>query len=412
MRHVRNWGWLIALACYSAFCSAQQMEADGSYQADVKEADEALATAKEALRIAQAALQRASAVAASTHRRMANNVRLNESGKANHAVSFEDLRDARAAELQPRFQTLRDQVQEVRPRSLNGPAGNPLDDMKDAAFATAAPEVLVGNSNSKTIGGQTSGQITAMKDGGNATLKFAPKNVNQLQGVQSNITISTPLSKDSDAATKIATLDGLADATTIAFTYARLWPIDKSTVLNDHVASQSYLWGVTGRVGVQSLSYDDQTTLAKHTSDKKPASGSLFAGRTFGDELDYMLIAKFTFQDAYKNAKTGVLCPLPSVAPTKCVNDPIGTPVHNLGRIVSLEGRHVAGEYDIQPVISYDTATHVRALDVPIYLVGGASTDGSPVPFNAGIDVGWRSDTHGTVGIFIGAPFSFWDTPK
>lgn len=283
-----------------------------------------------------------------------------------------------------------------------------LDMKNEAAFRQMVP-YAVRLSNAKAVGGNTSAQLTASKDGGNATIKFASKNDNQAAGIQSNIILSSPLSKNSDQATKLATLDGLADAATIALTYARIKPFGDS-LLSDTSSPRSMLYGVTGKIGYQQFSFYDSSNLSKKMDQKGPTSASLFFGSTIDRELRAMLVAKFSYQNSYKDNKTGTLCPLPTTAPTKCISGPLGDPVHSIARIFSLEGRYVAPTFDLDPVLSYDSVSGVKGLDVPIYFIGAGSSDSNkPVPFNAGVDLGWRTDTHGSISIFFGAPFSFWD---
>jgi len=272
--------------------------------------------------------------------------------------------------------------------------------------ASGTPRVLQTGSNPGSVGFQSAFQLSANQTGGNATVKLSQPDSAQQQGILYGLTLSSPIAKNSDAPTHVATLDGLVNAGSAAFTLAKYSLLDD----NKPDASPSIVYGATAKIGYQQFTYFDHSTLAKNQTSKTPTSGSVFAGTTLGPDQRMLLLAKFEYQNAYKDATSNVLCPAPSSAPTKCINGPIGAPPRTTGHIYSLEGRYTASRFDLDPVLSYDSVSHVKGVNFPIYFIGGVSDDGKPSAFNAGIDLGWRSDTHvAMLGIFVGSPFSFWD---
>jgi len=254
----------------------------------------------------------------------------------------------------------------------------------------------------KSIGGTTGAQLTANKDGGNATIKISQSPQDKQLGKLFELSLSSPLSKTTDV-TEPASLDGLANAATVGVTWGRYRPWNR-----EHLDTTAfYVYGGGLKAGYQKFDYFDATSLAKSHASRSPASASIFFGSTTSGRGNVLVLGKFEYQDSYKDADSKVLCPA-GTPPTACVSGPIGTPKNTKKRIWSLEGRYTSANYELSPVLSYDGASKVKGLEVPVYFIGGPPDGDKPIPFNAGVSFGWRSDSHGSVSLFVGSPFSFW----
>lgn len=267
-----------------------------------------------------------------------------------------------------------------------------------------ASSPLAATQDSKAIGGVSSILVAANQAGGNATIKFAQSAEAQEAGKLYSLTLSSPLSKSSDT-TELGTLDGLANAASASFSFAHMRPLDSG-----HLDSTPFLiLGASGKVGYQTFNYYDGTSLAKKHNAKTPTSASVFVGVTANNNIPLMFLARFEYQNAYKDADSKVLCPDGNSFPVTCVSGAIGSPVRTEKKIISIEARYEGPWLEVRPTISYDTVSKVKGFDLPVYFINGTSADGKPIPFNAGVDLGWRSDKHeAVIGLFVGTPFSFW----
>ena len=270
--------------------------------------------------------------------------------------------------------------------------------------ARRASSPLATTQDSKALGGVSSILVTANQAGGNATIKFSQPDKAQQDGKFYSLTLSSPISKSSDT-TQLGTLDGLANSANASFSLAHMGPLNK-----DHLDSTPFfILGASGKVGYQTFNYYDGVSLAKKNSAKIPTSASVFVGVTASNNVPLMFLARFEYQNAYKDADGKVLCPNGSSFPITCVSGAIGLPKRTEQKIVSFEGRYEGQWFEIRPTVSYDTVSKIKGFDFPVYFINGTSADGKPIPFNAGIDLGWRSDKHqAVIGLFVGTPFSFW----
>lgn len=217
-----------------------------------------------------------------------------------------------------------------------------------------------------------------------------------LEGMGSElIAISAPVAKGKDT-TRLGTLDGLANATKVS--YSHVW--------NAPLGDQFMISSVSATIGHQKYSYYDGTTLAKQSSSK--SSGSLAGqfGLVPSRSRNLMILGRAEFQSGHEESPTTTLCPLAATGPVACVTGPIGAPVHTISRIVAVEVRVLGDHFASAPRVSYDTASRVKGLYVPIYLMGPGGN--APAALNAGIDIHWTSDSKGSVGVFVGAPFRFY----
>jgi hypothetical protein len=128
---------------------------------------------------------------------------------------------------------------------------------------------------------------------------------------------------------------------------------------------------------------------------------SLYSALSFGDENNYLVLVKYQFGDAQADQKTTTVC---SGLSTPCITGSFGAPTRNIRRLISTEFRYSAETLAVAPVVTRDYVNKVNGIDIPIYFVPTAK-DAKQPGLNGGIDVGWRSDTHGSLGIFVGSNF-------
>jgi len=121
------------------------------------------------------------------------------------------------------------------------------------------------------------------------------------------------------------------------------------------------------------------------------------------------LQGKFDYQRTYKDADAKILCPQATTFPVTCVNGAVGEPKPAIRRIASMTLRYKTAPLNGEVTVSYDQKSKVKGIDMPMYFIQAKEGDRNFIPFNAGVRLGWRSDTKDTsVGVFIGSPFSFY----
>jgi hypothetical protein len=271
-----------------------------------------------------------------------------------------------------------------------------------------------------------------------------------------SLTASSPLNKNSDD-TDITTLDGLVNAATLEFNVGNYYvpgrrnPVMSSAALrtvdpicarvNEAIKIQTgkppdstsgcdsaqvaaygsaqdqhdfesafwdvantnrWIWGATAKLGYQEMEFVDSFTVAKLKKTKTPwAAGAYVAYNP--DAWHAVFTLGLQYQDAYKDATTGVVCPAPSGSPSPvvCVTDPVGAPKDTKKRLVSLSGRRAFAIAGVGLTTTYDFESKVFAAELPVYVV--KDKDGK---FSAGVKAGWRDDTHSTaVSVFVGSTF-------
>jgi hypothetical protein len=274
-----------------------------------------------------------------------------------------------------------------------------------------------------------------------------------------SVTAQAPTSTNAaDTRTTLASLDGLANATTIELKYSELslsgminptndddcQPIRKAYLSvkdnkegdflcdlntasklvkegkltpafyqqfqstffsNDaHVAS----WGLSAKGGYKDYTYYQPDTLKKNTDTKNPWSVSAFytLGPYIHADTPRVYTATINLQSAYKDATSNTLClatPPGTGNYLTCANGPIGQPKKKVTEIVNLEARtKVSGNVGVSLTVSHDIGNNINGIQIPIYFIPSAK-DGP----TGGVSIGWTSDTHTTtVGVFVGQAFS------
>lgn len=226
--------------------------------------------------------------------------------------------------------------------------------------------------------------------------------------------VSSPITKGSDgrmsAVKNSVLLDKLAGDTTIKGEWNYLNPFENK--------KSFWLIGGSAEAGYQEFSYlDPDQSFADPLVTKKIDSHatsyglSAHAGFSPSDFNDLFLI-RFVRQYSHKSQPTVSACPpmTPGQSYVRCSSGALGAPIGEKFNIVSAEWRHRFDSFAFSTVLSYDRTSKVRALAIPIYISlfnYGSGAFSSAVPkLSAGVQLGWRSDTKGSVGVFAGVPFT------
>lgn len=275
--------------------------------------------------------------------------------------------------------------------------------------------------------------------------------------------ISAPLSKNSDD-TEIANLDGLTNATSIELRYSNFRvpgkknpmssPItiaktdaicarvraaalkqtgtpsvpesgcDSNDVskygtqydLNDFISAfwdikdtKRWIWGASAKYGHQNFSFIDPVAVKNQKQDKYPwALGAFISYNPDSWQAIFTLSAQY--QDSFKDATSGAICPVPGVppAPINCLSGSIGKPQETKKKLLAIETRKNFGFAGMGLTVSRDLEGKVSSIELPISFI--KDKDGN---FIAGIKGGWVNDTkrgsnNTSVGIFVGTPFGLF----
>ena len=122
--------------------------------------------------------------------------------------------------------------------------------------------------------------------------------------------------------------------------------------------------------------------------------------------MDQLLLVKFQFSKKQKDQDTTTVCPSVSVP---CSTGPFGEPKQILTRTLGVEYRYSQSNWAFAPSLNYDGVAKVKGFDLPIYVIPTAK-DAKPSGLTGGIDIGFRSDTHASLAIFIGSTFDLFNT--
>jgi hypothetical protein len=250
-------------------------------------------------------------------------------------------------------------------------------------------------------------QVTANQQGGNATVKLTQTSDQQANGLVYAATLSSPLAKNSEI-TLPATLDGLYNAASLKVDVAKYF------VAGDENAGRTVMVGASGKLGNQTFKFFDPMSLKKQNDNTAPWSAAIFAGSTMPWDRRMMLVGKLEYQRSYMDADTNVICPAVSSGAFTCVNGPIGEPKEKIKKLSTIEARFERKAFELRSILTYDATSHAKGADLLYYFINSGETADKPLPFSAGLDIGWRQSVDGTgpvLGIFVGTPFSFYGTP-
>lgn len=294
-------------------------------------------------------------------------------------------------------------------------------------------------------------EINAGTDSSNATITASRSN-SQAGGVYTTwtVTASAPVDKSAER-TDLVTLDGLRNAFTLSAKYT--WfdlsgmrnptaPAHKSEFLKfcgdlwaeiakrggsekecDSERVDKYLpgrldefmalfidpkghmlsMGIAPKVGYQTFSFLDSTTLKKLSDSKAPWSVEVFWGY-MPNNTQTLFTVTADYQQGFKNADNGILCPFTGVGGTvACKTGPVGKPVSDDAELLSLEIRRLFGNAGASLKITRDFKEKLTGVDLPVTFI--KAKDGS---LTGGIRAGWTNKGHWQAGIFAGKAFSLF----
>lgn len=155
----------------------------------------------------------------------------------------------------------------------------------------------------------------------------------------------------------------------------------------------------------QEHSYYVDTTATELTPRKYyPAAFAAYAGKSLGDSMNRLFLAKFQFAKKYKDRDATTVCLSLSA---QCATGSFGEPKKILARTLGIEYRYSQTNVAIAPSLNYDWVGKVAGFDFPIYVIPTAKGT-KPSGLTGGIDLGYRSDTHASFAIFIGSSFDLF----
>lgn len=299
-------------------------------------------------------------------------------------------------------------------------------------------------------------EITAGTDSSKATLNLSKENSSSIAGDTGHMSswsasLSAPVNKN-DSKTNIATLDGLANSTSLTIGFhefiatglrfplingdldpnfeniCRIAGIDtekNETCDSEHVkpglekahrsdlypvfmsylfsstASHVWTYGAAGKIGQEEYDFFLPTTLASQSTKKVPWSASIYGG-VGPINMPAFFSAGAEFQHQYTAKKSKVLCPTTAgSSPIQCVNGSIGAPTAADKHLLYVEGRSDLGFAAVDLRVTHDFASGDNGVDVPVYLFHDSKSS-----WTGGIRLGWTNTDHGTAGIFVGNSFS------
>jgi hypothetical protein len=187
--------------------------------------------------------------------------------------------------------------------------------------------------------------------------------------------------------------------------------------LNDHFSAPNgaiaYTWGIQAAVGYNSFTYYQPTNLAKSSEDDIPRSVGAHVGMVPGFlafSAPTLIDIAANYQQSYKAMDSTTKCKTMGSA-INCETGSIGAPQHMQKILLSLNantqfdtGLKGLGQYvGLSPQFTYDVKNKQEGIDIPIYFI--SDSKGNLI---GGITGGWTNTKHFTVGLIVGAPFSFF----
>jgi hypothetical protein len=194
-------------------------------------------------------------------------------------------------------------------------------------------------------------------------------------------------------------------------------PSDYISYLEDHFQPNAagliaFTGGAQASVGYNSFAYYLPATLAKESQSDVPWSVGGHLGALpawFGAPTLFDL--SVNYQHAFSASPSGTQCKSVNAAIT-CQTGAFGAPKSQEKWLVALDANtqmwvparvQWLGKFvGLSPQITYDAKSHEKGIDLPIYLI--QDSKGNLI---GGITPGWTSSQHLTIGLFVGAPFSF-----
>lgn len=331
------------------------------------------------------------------------NLALRALGKTNNDLAQQDLASAQGVQAQLKFD--KERLDYVRTDALLKKLG--IQASQETTLSVAQQReyvtylsVVANNPDAQALLGSSGVKLTANSGQSNATLKLSVEKVLGLEQRLFDVTVTAPTTKDRTFIDN--SIDGLAGGITLQVTGSKYY------LLPDAKLSHFGIVGAGAKIGHETHTYVDVTDFSE-TKDitKTPSSYFLYAGYA-PVTMKSLLLGKFEYQNAFKDAKSATQCPVQASGPVTCQSGPIGGPSQIHKRIWSLEWRQAWDSVAIGASLSRDTVGRQTKLDIPIYFLNGSDGKGG-TPLTGGIDLSWDTKNHAMFGLFIGTPFTVLD---
>ncbi len=285
-------------------------------------------------------------------------------------------------------------------------------------------------------------------------------------GTGFSVTVSTPLSKSSNATT-LTTLSGLATSTNVSLQwsgfygsgfrpagdaqeqdncrdlYNRFAPawikghpgsnIPAQKAASDYCETHELhdvgvpddlrlkveeqrvaIWRFGGSVtaGEEAHSFYDPTTLTKASQTKTPVQIGVYLTH-IGATRDWSLTLQADYQQAFSDGTSKTLCPAGGTGVVTCTTGSFGPPKNIRTTLIAGEWRwftHLNGlpPFGLAPQVTYSTSNRAWAIDIPVYLLSDGKDN-----LTGGLKLDWTSIGHRVVvGFFVSKAFSIGSFAK
>jgi len=154
--------------------------------------------------------------------------------------------------------------------------------------------------------------------------------------------------------------------------------------------------------GYKKFGFIEAATLNKMSDSETPWSIEGFMGGV-PNHWDTMITGGFRYQQGFKNASSGTLCPPSSSGPVACKTGAIGKPVSDDAELLYVELRRRMGPVGVSLKATYDFKNDLSGVDLPISFV--KDSEGN---LTGGVRVGWNKTQHWQAGVFVSKAFSFF----
>lgn len=167
-------------------------------------------------------------------------------------------------------------------------------------------------------------------------------------------------------------------------------------------------WGLSAKGGYQDFTFYDATSLAKNKQRHSLWSASVFGAYLPLEKLS-AFTATLTVRSAYKDAKSSTQClqtPPATGASLICADGPIGEPEQTTTQILNLEWRRqITEKLAFSLQASRDFKNKISTVQLPVYFIGDAKNG-----LSGGLTLGWTNDDHkASMGVFVGQSFKLLD---
>jgi len=253
-------------------------------------------------------------------------------------------------------------------------------------------------------------------------------------GLALGLKVTGPISGSSSTPSNLASLDGLANSTTVelaaTFMHWGVQSLFKNAIpikmlcmkyLNRSGCGRSdlttaeaqrefdklvdyghpFLLRLGGRVGYRSIDYLDSQTLAPLTTSGYQWGASAGAGLIIPSWGAFGVV--YQRQHALTPQDQSVVCtPLAPVGALGCSKNSVGAPVTTNTNLLTAEARVFVGWVALDPSVTVDPSRRITAVTIPFYFLKSEAGG-----FIAGVSPSWRSDTKELNAVmFVGGSLS------